>query len=120
MTALWVAIGGAVGSVMRYGLVQMLPFRDFPFGVLLVNVAGCFAIGVLRALPPGQLPLPASLRDALIIGVLGGFTTFSAFAFDTVDLFMHDNRSYAILNIVAQVFMCLSACAVGYAVAKTA
>lgn len=120
MTALWVAVGGAAGSVSRYLLVQLLPARDFPYGVLLVNVIGCFAIGLLRALPAERLLLSANVRDAVAIGLLGGFTTFSAFAFDTVAMFIHGNKLYAMLNVMAQVFLCLLACALGYAMAKQA
>ena len=118
MTALWVAIGGAVGSVGRYLLVQLLPFRDFPYGILLVNIAGCFAIGLLRGLPAEKLMLSASARDAIIIGLLGGFTTFSAFAFDTMDMLLHGSRWLAIANIVSHILLCLGACVLGYLLAR--
>ncbi len=82
---LWIAAGGAIGSATRYAVAvasQRLVGTDFPWGTLAVNVSGCFAMGILVALA-GQNFLPnQNLKAFLGIGILGGFTTFSAYSLD--------------------------------------
>ena len=86
---LLVALGGAAGSVARYGvgvLAARLFSLDFPWGTLAVNLAGCLAIGALGAWFAAQAPGREAIKLAVLVGVLGGFTTFSAFARETVEL----------------------------------
>jgi CrcB protein len=84
-TVLWVALGGAIGSAARYGVNvwsgQILG-AEFPWHTFIVNVAGCFAMGVLVALMALKLNVGQDGRSFLITGILGGFTTFSAFSLD--------------------------------------
>ena len=76
-----VATGGAAGSVIRYLVQQAFPKEGFPFATLLVNIAGCFIIGLVWALTANQL-LKESTRLLLATGFCGGFTTFSAFSYE--------------------------------------
>ena len=86
MVRLWmaVALGGALGAMARYGVALALPTRPdggLPWATLLVNVAGCFLIGILgAAVNLGHIRLSESQQAALFVGLLGGFTTFSAFS----------------------------------------
>lgn len=111
MTLLYVAIGGALGSMARYGfssLIQRLAVTAYPLGILATNLLGCFCMGLLvgglaRALPP-QAP---ELRAMLGVGFLGGFTTFSAFALDIVTLAEQGNiaqaAGYAAISVAGSV-----------------
>ncbi|NML73721.1 fluoride efflux transporter CrcB [Rhizobium sp. S-51] len=107
---LLVALGGAVGSVCRYlvgvGALRLLG-PSFPWGTLVVNVAGSFAIGVLAELIVARYGASAELRLLLITGFLGGFTTFSAFALDAVTLFERGATvagfAYLVLSIGASI-----------------
>ncbi len=112
MTAILVALGGGAGAVMRYWLgsaVQVsVPAGSFPLATLVVNVGGCFAIGVIAELAERR-GLSAEARALLMVGVLGGFTTFSAFANDTVDAVRAGATAVAALNVAASVLLCLAA-----------
>lgn len=107
--ALWVAVGGALGSLTRYG-VGLVAARllgvGFPWGTLIVNVLGGFAMGVLVArVGPEQV----TLRLALGVGVLGGFTTFSAFSLESVRLLQQHVGSglfYAAVSVLLSVGAC--------------
>lgn len=97
----WVALGGAVGSMLRYGCSRALNMVIFPFGTMLVNVLGCLAIGVLWGLFTRHTN--EQLRLLLVTGFCGGFTTFSTFTYESIQL-MQDNRwatfvAYATLSI---------------------
>jgi CrcB protein len=82
-------VGGGIGSACRYALTlalhKSLP-GPFPVGTFSVNLAGCFAIGLLGALGLERAAIPPEARTFLIVGVLGGFTTFSSFAWETLEL----------------------------------
>jgi len=109
---LLVGLGGFVGSAARYwlsGVIQARFGSGFPSGTLAVNVLGCFAIGALSALAEERIALPAELRALLIVGFLGGFTTFSAFGNDTVDLFRARESLLAWSNIAAHLLLTLGA-----------
>jgi CrcB protein len=104
---LWVALGGALGSVARYGVSQWMGVREapqFPWHTFSINVAGCLLIGLVWALMQKQI-LDPSLRFFLITGILGGFTTFSAFGLETFQLFQAKQYftafSYVTLSNVA-------------------
>lgn len=120
MAYLWVAIGGALGSVARYacsGLAVRWFGPHFPWGTLFVNVAGSFAIGVLGALAThGERPLIAGdARAFLIVGVLGGFTTFSSFSLETLTLARGGQLGAAGANVLVSVAVCLLAVWLGFA-----
>jgi fluoride exporter len=122
MLILSVALGGALGAVLRYGLVAWsmeLFGRDFPYGTLLVNILGSFAIGVLYLWFQNRTADHEMLRAILIIGVLGGFTTFSAFSIETLNLALGGQLLRAMLNIVLNVTLCLVAALVGMKLFKT-
>jgi len=88
--ALLVAVGGAIGSLLRYyvGLGSLrLTGPGFPWGTLIVNVVGCFIIGVFAEMIMRRFNASVELRLLLITGFLGGFTTFSAFSLDAITLF---------------------------------
>ena len=122
MVYVWVALGGALGSVARYACsvaaVRWLGFA-FPYGTLFVNVAGSFAIGVLAALvaADGRPLLGADARAFLMVGVLGGFTTFSSFSLDTLALARSGALGAAALNVGASVLLCLVGVWLGFAAA---
>lgn len=120
---LLVGVGGFVGSVGRYlvgGWVhRALPFVVFPVGTLVVNVAGCLAIGLLAGLVEVRQVLGPDLRVFLLIGVLGGFTTFSSFAYESLALARDAEIGRALLNVAAQVVLGLVAAWLGYAVVRS-
>jgi CrcB protein len=107
-----IAVGGALGSVARFlmssGVYQWLG-RDFPYGTLSVNVVGSFLMGLLSVLMIERLALGPEWRAAILIGVLGGFTTFSAFSFETLSLLETGAISRAVMNVVMSIVLCLGA-----------
>ena len=117
---LLVGAGGFIGSVLRYllsGYVQESANRmDFPFGTLAVNVIGCFVIGLLAQFGDKYGTFSNESRAFLVIGVLGGFTTFSSFGNDTVNLFRQDFVMNAVANVGANVILGLLAVWLGRAV----
>jgi CrcB protein len=122
MTWLAIAVGGAIGSMARHGVNHLVHARwlttRFPAGTIVVNLAGCFAIGVLAGLVASdRLALRVHWREFLFVGLLGGFTTFSTFGLDTLLLARTHSTGHAMLNIAAQVVGGLAAVWVGYALA---
>jgi CrcB protein len=100
---LFIAIGGSIGSVLRYALhtaVQRISGSQFPLGTLVVNVLGCLIIGFLAAAFSGQVQVREEVRLGLLVGLLGGFTTFSTFGIETFVLLDLGQLSLALLNIV--------------------
>jgi CrcB protein len=102
-----IAAGGALGSVLRYAMSGWTqnaalhgPLPLFPWGILLVNAVGCLAIGVLTALFMGPFIVRQEYQNFLIVGVLGGYTTFSSFGRDTIMLVQSGQPVLAGLNIV--------------------
>jgi CrcB protein len=119
MTYWWVALGGALGSVARYGctgLAARVLGPSFPWGTLIVNAAGSLIIGFLATLmaPDGRLLATPDARALLLIGVLGGFTTFSSFSLDTLNLARDGEWLWASTNVVASVVLCLAAVWLGH------
>ena len=108
---LLVALGGALGSVGRYwtGVVCAQAFGlDFPLGTLVINILGSFVIGLADALLPG-----ASTRALVMVGLCGGYTTFSSFSLQTLELARGGHMLGAALNIVLSVSLCLAATLLG-------
>jgi CrcB protein len=112
VTAVLVALGGALGAVLRYWISAALQGSAradaFPSGTLVVNVVGCFAIGA-SALADRPALLSPGARAFLAAGVLGGFTTFSAFASETVTAARAGAIQISVLNILGSVGLCLVA-----------
>jgi CrcB protein len=111
-----VAIGGAVGSVVRFWISTLLAKRfteTFPIGTLAVNVSGSFIIGVLAALAKSEA-FSSSTRAFLMVGVCGGYTTFSSFSLQSLQLLQNGNYYYAGLNTVLSFVLCMIAVWLGY------
>ena len=119
MTVLLVALGGGAGAVARYltdRKVQLWRDSVFPWGTLVVNVAGSLILGFLTGwlLHGGE---PTSVRALVGVGFCGGLTTFSTFGYETVRLFLEKTRLYAVLNVVVTLAAGLAAGALGLLVA---
>ena len=103
-----VFVGGGIGSVLRYALatsIQRATPGPFPSGTLAVNLAGCFAIGLVGALGLERAAIPPDARVFLMVGVLGGFTTFSSFAWETLGLLSIRDAVRAALYVGGSVFL---------------
>ena len=119
---LFVAMGGAVGAVLRYGISSGIYSwfgRSFPYGTLVVNVIGSFAIGLLSILLVEKFEVPHEVRLALVVGVLGALTTFSTFSWDTLDLMEQGLMQRAFFNVLLNVVICISAAWLGAQWAKS-
>ena len=111
---LLVAAGGAIGAMARYGSVQIAArYAAFPIGTMLINILGSLLIGILMAKLQND-----SVKLLLITGVLGGFTTFSAFSWDALQLIQRGQAAQAALYILGSVLLSLLAVYVGYILAK--
>jgi fluoride exporter len=116
MGFLWVALGGALGSSARYGVNLVAPRvlgAGFPWATLIVNVLGCFAMGYLNALLREKLPDDENMRLFLTTGVLGGFTTFSAFSLDFFGLMQRGEMPLAVAYAIASVVLSILAVMIG-------
>ncbi|MCY3768379.1 MAG: fluoride efflux transporter CrcB [Gammaproteobacteria bacterium] len=121
MNALAIALGGAAGSLLRYWLAVSVQYRlvtNFPWGTLVVNVIGSLLIGVLYILLQTRLQENEPLRLLLMVGLLGGFTTFSSFSIETLQLFQTGFWLKAVSNILASVGACLLAAFAGMLVGR--
>ncbi len=122
MTALLIAIGGALGSLARWGLSELVARAwgpAFPWGTLLVNVTGSFLIGAAAGGSWNDVRLVDSpfVRHFVMVGVCGGYTTFSAFSLQTVSMLQAGDVGRAGIYAVASVLSCLVATWAGYALA---
>jgi len=117
MTQLFaIALGGALGAVLRYGMASGVTHwlgRGFPYGTLSVNILGSLLMGLLYVLLVDRMQLSPEWRGALLIGLLGGFTTFSTFSIETLNLFEQGEIVKAGLNILLSVVLCVGATWVG-------
>ena len=107
----WIAAGGAIGAVARYCAVSLaaLGGLTFPWGTLLVNVAGSLAIGLVIGAFGGQAGFADVAQPFLVVGVLGAFTTFSAFSHETVLLLQDARWGQALAYVVASVALSVAA-----------
>ena len=116
-----VAAGGACGALLCFWVAQgvhALFGRGFPYGTLVVNVSGSLAMGVLYVLFFERYDIAPEWRAALVVGLLGAFTTFSTFSMDTLLLVQQGEHARAVLNVVLSVVLCLAGCWLGIAVAR--
>lgn len=121
MMTLWVAAGGAVGAAGRYfvgGHMLRLMGPSFPWGTICVNIVGSFVMGILVGLMAHRLNLTPEWRAFLTVGVLGGFTTFSAFALDVAVMFERKAHLLGALYIAASVGLAILALFAGLALAR--
>jgi len=112
MNLLVVFIGGGLGAVARYllqGFVYRFSGTEFPYGTLIVNILGCFTIGLLMSSMEERFLATPTLRLFLTIGILGGFTTFSSFSYETMALLREGNFLAGGINVLSSVVVCLGA-----------
>ncbi len=119
---LWIALGGALGSIGRYWFaIAALPIsRSLPVGTILINIIGSFVIGFFGTLTleSGRYPVPEAARLFVMVGFCGGFTTFSSFSLQTLDLMRGGVWNRALVNVGVSVLLCLAAVAAGHALAS--
>ncbi len=123
MKYLIIGFGGFLGTVARYWLSKTVGERigeTFPWGTIVVNVTGCFIIGFFSTLtgPDGRSLVPTLWRQFVMIGILGGYTTFSSFSLQTLNLVQERQWLYAGGNVLFSVFLCLIAVWLGHLIAK--
>jgi len=114
-----IALGGAIGSVARaWGsvLAVRLAGAGFPWGTIAINLLGSLVIGAAAALAP-RLGAGESFRAFVMVGLCGGFTTFSSFSLQTLELLQQGRAAAALANVALSVLLCLAATAAGYALA---
>lgn len=119
MQYVFIFIGGGLGSVTRFFISELtnrILGNHFPHGTLMVNVIGSFIIGILFGLYESRLSTIPVFRQIVFIGFLGGFTTFSSFSLDTLNLFLQTKFLSAILNVFLNLSLCLIAVSLGYTV----
>jgi CrcB protein len=108
----FVFIGGGLGSILRYllsGAIYRWTNSVFPLGTIAVNTIGCFLIGLMMAGMGGRFIVSPSLRIFLTIGLLGGFTTFSTFSYETIALLKDGEILFSTINIIGSFVVCLAA-----------
>ena len=117
-----VGMGGLVGAVLRYVAASWVQGHfgggGFPYGTLAVNVVGCLAIGVIAGYAETRRPLGVEVQAFLLVGVLGGFTTFSAFGMETINLVRDGEYLAGAANVALQMTLGLGAVAVGLRLAQ--
>jgi fluoride exporter len=117
---LWVGLGGAIGSVARFWLNGIVSryFETFPMGTLVINITGSFVIGIIGALaiPEGRMDTQSRVfaTQFLMIGVCGGYTTFSSFSLQTLNLLRDREWLYAGGNVLLSVVLCMIAVWLGW------
>jgi CrcB protein len=122
MAYFWIAVGSALGGVLRHwcsGVAAQLIGATFPWGTLVVNIAGSFAIGFFFTYtgPDGRLLVDSTTRQFVMVGLCGGYTTFSSFSLQTLNLMRDGQVLHAGANILFSVLLCLLAVWLGHMVA---
>ena len=124
MSYLWVMVGSALGGLLRFAIGKLMLSFDvsigFPIGTVLINIIGSFVIGYFGTLTlhSGRYPASDNVRLFVMVGICGGFTTFSSFSLQTFDLIRSDAWGRALVNIALSVVLCLTAVAVGHRLAQ--
>ena len=124
MSYLWVMVGSALGGLLRFTIGRLAIPLDtsigFPIGTVLINVIGSFVIGYYGTITAhgGKYPASENMRIFVMIGICGGFTTFSSFSLQTFDLARSGAWGRALANIVLSVVLCVTAVAVGHRLAQ--
>jgi CrcB protein len=119
MLWMYVAAGGAIGSIARHevgkAIARVSPAHVTPYATALVNLVGCFVIGLLAGVVAShRMPMSPAMRAFVFVGILGGFTTFSSFGLDTFSLVHSGRPVYAVFNVFVQVVAGCVLVAVGY------
>ena len=122
MSYLWIFVGGGLGSISRFifsGLIANKFGQVFPWGTLLVNISGCFIIGFFSTLTgtEGRWLVPPAARQFVMIGICGGYTTFSSFTLQTLDLARDGEWLRVFGNVVGSVVLCLAGVWLGHLLA---
>lgn len=122
--SLWIALGGALGSLGRFWLAEAFAAwlgTNFPWGTVIVNVTGCFIIGLFSTLtgPDGRFLVSSTTRLFVMVGLCGGYTTFSSFSLQTLNMAQKGEWTQAGLHVAASVVMCLLSVWFGAIVAST-
>jgi CrcB protein len=122
ITYLWIALGSALGGMARFACSNLAAGwfgPSFPWGTLIINILGSFVIGFFGTLtgPDGRLLVPGDARQFVMVGVCGGYTTFSSFSLQTLTLVQEGDVLRAGLNVGASVVLCLLSVWLGYAAA---
>ena len=116
-----ICLGGAFGTGARYllgGAVTRWAGPEFPYGTLLINVLGSFLIGVVQQVGLSTLLIPETLRLVLAVGVMGGFTTYSSFSYETIRLLEAGSWMAATLYVVLTTALCLACCVAGLSLGR--
>ncbi|MBB3393285.1 CrcB protein [Rhizobium sp. BK275] len=120
-TCLIIMAGGALGTFARYAvsIIAMPISRDMPWGTVIINVTGSLVIGLFSTLTlaNGRFPVSDNMRLFVLIGLCGGYTTFSSFSLQTLDLLRSGAVVRACINVTASVVLCIGAVAVGHFIA---
>jgi CrcB protein len=118
VTCLYIVLGGAIGTFARYAIsVAALPIsRQLPWGTIIINITGCALIGFFGTLTlaQGRYPVSENIRLFVMTGFCGGYTTFSAFSLQTLDLLRSGATMRAAANILLSVVLCIGAVAAGH------
>lgn len=121
-TYLWIALGSALGGIARFwcsSTIDRMIGETFPWGTFMVNLTGSFVIGLLGTLsgPEGRWFLPTDARIFVMVGLCGGYTTFSSFSYQTLNLARDGEWLWAGANVIISVVVCLAAVWFGHVVA---
>ncbi len=116
-----ISIGAALGGVFRYGLASLIQKRIesfFPYGTMIVNILGSFVLGFIMYYLDEKKLLSPQMRLFLTVGLCGGFTTFSTFSYETLNLIKNSQFLLATTNVIGSVLLCLIAIYLAYIVSK--
>jgi fluoride exporter len=122
VTYLWIGLGGAIGAMARYAVGDALAGwfgRDFPYGTLAVNLTGSLLIGLILTMLLDRGMASSTSRQLLVGGILGGYTTFSSFSYETMALLQDGRPARAGIYVASSVLLGLAACYAGYLLART-